>query len=212
LGGGIPLADRPGCHCWGRWNRRPAGALAGGKEHPILHPAARNCEQLRKDLGSDAHSRKHRFESPPCADKKIDLGIVASPAGHRIFIESVGIGLLASFMGEMRIRERKEKSRSRLSPEERLSEALKHLRLLAKTFPEAKCELLLDEQRVEGDILLFEVANMGLIGPNLDLVSSVNPADGRFEVVWTGADQRKQWRNYLKFLRSGVQSTPSGQY
>jgi diacylglycerol kinase (ATP) len=140
--------------------------------------------------------------------KNVDLGIVASPAGHRIFIESIGIGLLASFMGEMRAREKKEKSRSRLSPQERLSEALKHLRLLSKTFPEARCDLLLDEQRITGNILLFEVANMGLIGPNLDLVSSVDPADGRFEVVWIDANQRKQWRKYLKLLRSGVQLTP----
>ena len=140
--------------------------------------------------------------------KNVDLGIVASPAGHRIFIESIGIGLLASFMGEMRAREKKEKSRSRLSPQERLLEALKHLRLLSKTFPEARCDLLLDEKRIAGNILLFEVANMGLIGPNLDLVSSVDPADGRFEVVWIDGNQRKQWRKYLKLLRSGVQSTP----
>jgi diacylglycerol kinase (ATP) len=140
--------------------------------------------------------------------RKLDLGIVTSPAGYRIFVESVGIGLLASFMSEMRIREKKAQSRSRLSPEERLSEALKHLRLLAKAFPEAKCELLLDEQTVAGDILLLEVANMGLIGPNLELVSSVDPADGRVEAVWIEADQRKQLRKYLKLLRSGVQATP----
>jgi diacylglycerol kinase family enzyme len=140
--------------------------------------------------------------------KKLDLGTVTSPAGYRFFVESVGIGLLASFMGEMRAREKKEKSRRRLSPEKRLSEALKHLRLLAKAFPEARCELLLDEQIVAGDILLLEIANMGLIGPNLELVSSVDPADGRFEAVWIEADQRKEWRNYLKLLRSGVQARP----
>jgi diacylglycerol kinase family enzyme len=80
--------------------------------------------------------------------------------------------------------------------------------LLAKAFPEARCELLLDEQIVAGDILLLEIANMGLIGPNLELVSSVDPADGRFEAVWIEADQRKEWRNYLKLFRSGVQARP----
>jgi diacylglycerol kinase (ATP) len=140
--------------------------------------------------------------------KKLDLGIVTSPAGCRTFVESVGIGLLAGFMSKMRTREKKEQSRNRLSPDERLSEALKHLSLLAKAFPEAKCELLLDNQTVSGDILLLEVANMGLIGPNLELVSSVDPADGRFEAVWIEADQRKQWRKYLKLLRSGEQATP----
>jgi len=86
------------------------------------------------------------------------------PAGCRIFLESVGVGLLADFMSQMRAREKSENSRARLSPEERLSQALKHLRQQAKEFPEATCDLLLDDQRLAGNLLLFEVANMGLIG------------------------------------------------
>ena len=49
---------------------------------------------------------------------------------------------------------------------------------------------------------------MGLIGPNLNLIPQVNPGDGRFEVVWIGTDQRKAWREYLKGLQDGVESTP----
>jgi diacylglycerol kinase (ATP) len=140
--------------------------------------------------------------------KKLDIGIVVSPIGYRIFLESVGVGLLADFMSQMRAREKTEKTRARLSPEERLSRALKYLRQHAKEVPEATCELLLDDQRLIGDLLLFEVANMGLIGPNLELVPNVDPADGRFEVAWIAANQRKEWRNYLKLLRSGVHSNP----
>ena len=47
-----------------------------------------------------------RLHSAPI--KKLDLGIVTSSAGHRIFIESVGVGLLALFMSEMRILEKRE--------------------------------------------------------------------------------------------------------
>jgi diacylglycerol kinase (ATP) len=140
--------------------------------------------------------------------KKLDIGMVISPVGYRIFLESVGVGLLAGFMSEMRAKEKSEKSRTRLSPEERLSLALKYLRQQAKEFPEARCELLLDDQRLAGNFLLFEVANMGLIGPNLELVPSVDPADGCFEVAWIAANQRKEWRTYLKLLRNGVHSTP----
>ena len=55
---------------------------------------------------------------------------------------------------------------------------------------------------------MLEAANMGLIGPNLNLIPQVNPGDGRFEVVWIGTDQRKAWREYLKGLQDGVESTP----
>jgi len=140
--------------------------------------------------------------------KKVDLGMVTTPLGHQVFIESVGIGLLAQFMGEMRMREKKKNSRDRLTPEERLVRALKYLRSLAKDYLEFRCELLLDDQVVSGHVLFLEVANMGLIGPNLNLTPNVDPYDGAFEVVWVGTDQRKEWRDYLKHLQDGVELTP----
>jgi diacylglycerol kinase family enzyme len=134
--------------------------------------------------------------------------MVTTPLGHQVFIESVGIGLLAQFMGEMRMREKKKNSRDRLTPEERLARALKYLRSLAKDYAEFRCELLLDDQIVSGHVLFLEVANMGLIGPNLNLIPNVDPYDGAFEVVWVGTDQRKEWRDYLKHLQDGVELTP----
>jgi diacylglycerol kinase family enzyme len=142
-----------------------------------------------------------RLHSAPI--KKLDLGIVTSSAGHRIFIESVGIGLLAMFMSEMRILEKKKRSRMRLTPEKRLNEAVKYLSLLAKDFPGADCELLLDDQIVAGNFLLLEIANMGFIGPNLELVPDADPSDGYFDVMWVESGQRKDWRNYLKAHRKG---------
>lgn len=145
---------------------------------------------------------------PSANIKKVDLGAVTTPLGQQVFIESVGIGLLAQFMGDMRMREKKNKSRNRLNPEERLAGALKYLRSLAKDYAEFRCELLLDDQIVSGHVLFLEVANMGLIGPNLNLIPNVAPNDGAFEVVWAGTDQRKEWRDYLKQLQDGVELAP----
>ena len=142
----------------------------------------------------------------PAPIKQVDLGLLTSPAGHRVFIESIGLGLLASFMSAMRDRERKDKTRVRLSPEERLSNALQHLRQITKEHPEADCDLLLDDEPVRGSLLLLEIANMGLIGPNLKLVPDVNPADGRFEVVWLPNERRKEWRDYIRLLTEGKSS------
>jgi diacylglycerol kinase (ATP) len=139
--------------------------------------------------------------------RKVDLGVVTTPLGQEIFIESVGIGLLAQLMGEMRAREKKRKSRENLSPAERLSGAVKYLRSLAKEHPESPCELVLDDKVLTGDFLLVEVANMGLIGPNLNLIPQVDPGDGAFEVVWVGTDQRHDWREYLRQLQGGITST-----
>jgi diacylglycerol kinase family enzyme len=74
--------------------------------------------------------------------------------------------------------------------------------------PESMCELVLDETVLSGKFLLLEVANMGLIGPNLNLIPNVDPSDGAFEVVWVTTDQRKEWREYLKLLQDGVELAP----
>src|ERR1700752_4854714 len=58
------------------------------------------------------------------AVRKGDLGLGTMPSEQQVFIESVGIGLLAQLMTEMRAREKKKNSRSRLTPTQRLSDAL----------------------------------------------------------------------------------------
>jgi diacylglycerol kinase (ATP) len=137
--------------------------------------------------------------------RKVDLGTVTTPLGQQIFIESVGIGLLAQLMDEMRAREKRKNTRNCLTPEERLTDAIKYLRSLAKDYPESMCELVLDDTVLSGKFLLLEVANMGLIGPNLNLIPNVDPSDGAFEVVWMTTDHRKEWREYLKLLQDGVE-------
>ena len=161
---------------------------------------ANNCARSLGQMHT-VESIISRFHSAPI--KKLDLGIVTSTAGHRIFIESVGVGLLAMFMSEMRTLEKKKRSRIRLTPEQRLADAIKYLGLLAKDFAGADCELLLDTEIVRRDFLLFEIANMGFIGPNLELVPNTDPGDGYFDVVWVEAGQRNEWRNYLKARRKG---------
>jgi diacylglycerol kinase (ATP) len=180
--------------------------------------AARNIPFCILPLGTANNCAKTLGQSHPvevvaanlhsATVRKVDLGTVTSPLGQEIFIESVGIGLLAQLMGEMRAREKKKNSRANLTPAERLAGAIKYLRSLAKEHPESMCELVLGDRVLTGDFLLVEVANMGLIGPNLNLIPHVDPSDGALEVVWVGADQRQEWREYLSELQDGVSLTP----
>ena len=164
---------------------------------------ANNCA---KSLGQ-MHTTEtiiSRIRSAPT--KKLDLGILTSSAGHRIFIESVGVGLLALFMSEMRLLEKKKKSRLRLSPEKRLAEAIKYLGQLTKEFSGAECELLLDDEILAGNFLLLEISNMRFVGPNLDLVPNADPGDGCFDVIRVELDDRKEWRDYLAARRKGEEA------
>jgi diacylglycerol kinase (ATP) len=198
------------------------GAVIAGGDGTVsrLAPwlAARNIPFCILPLGTANNCAKTlRQTHPPevlianlrsASIKKVDLGMVTTPLGQQIFIESVGIGLLAQLMIEMREREKKKNSRNRLTPTERLSGAVKYLRSLAKEYPESMCELVLDDKILTGHFLLVEVANMGLIGPNLNLIQNVDPGDGAFEVVWVGTDQRAEFRDYLKALLDGAEQKP----
>ena len=133
--------------------------------------------------------------------KELDLGIVTSSAGHRIFVEAIGFGLLAAFMREMGNLEKEKRSRIQLSPEERLADALRNLRQMAKDYPETKLELQLDDEIVGGHFLLLEIANMGLVGPNLQLIPNADPTDGWFDVTWVEGSQRKELQEYLGVAR-----------
>lgn len=134
---------------------------------------------------------------------QLDLGVVVSSAGQRTFIESVGIGFLAEAMSSTRALEKKKNSRIRLSPEERLDQALIHLRRMAKNSRQIECELLLDDQTVVERLLLLEIANMAFIGPNLQLFPGPDPSDGWLDVVWIEGEQQNEWRKCLKLCEKG---------
>ena len=157
---------------------------------------ARSLDQMRP-----VEEVLSRFDSAPT--KRIDLGILTSPDGNRIFIESAGLGLLAIFMSEMRLLEKKNGSKERLSADSRLFEAMKYLGKLTKPFPGAECELLLDDEIVTGDFLILEASNMRFIGPNLDLFPDADPRDGQLDIVSVDFDRRKEWQEYLKALERG---------
>ena len=77
---------------------RLAPWLAATKIHFCILPlgTADNCA---KTLGQTHPIAVLVAKLPSANIKKVDLGIVTTPLGQQVFIESVGIGLLAQFMG-----------------------------------------------------------------------------------------------------------------
>jgi diacylglycerol kinase (ATP) len=139
---------------------------------------------------------------------KIDLGLITSPTSKRFFIESAGVGLLPRIMSEMRNLQKKNGSKFRSLIGERLDGAKKYLHSMAKDISTFGCEALLDDENISGDFLLLEIANIGLIGPSLNLADAASPSDGFLDIVWVRHENRKEWLRYLKYLGTD-ENTPA---
>jgi diacylglycerol kinase (ATP) len=167
---------------------------------------ANNCARGLGQMQTAERLIANVFSAPT---RKIDLGLVTSPGGQRCFIESAGVGFLPRFIGEMRASQKKNGSKFRSVARERLADAKKYLWSIAKETPAFEGEILLDAEKISGEFLLVEIANIGLIGPSLDLAPAADPSDGFLNVAWVRDEHRKEWLNYLKRLRTnGKASAP----
>jgi diacylglycerol kinase family enzyme len=155
---------------------------------------ANNCARGLGQMQAAERLIASIFSAPT---RKIDLGLVTSPGGQRSFIESAGVGFLPRFMDEMRASQKKNGSKFRSGAHKRLADAKKYLWSMAKKTPTFEAEILLDAEKISGELLLFEIANIGSIGPSLDLAPDADPSDGFLNVAWVRDEHRKEWLNYL---------------
>jgi diacylglycerol kinase (ATP) len=110
-------------------------------------------------------------------------------------------------MSAMRAAQKKNGSKLRSLSRERLDKAKDYFGKWAREAPDFDCQLLLDDAPENGEFLLLEVANIGRIGPRLDLAPGAEPGDGYLDVVWVRREQRKEWLSYLKQLKKNGQTT-----
>jgi diacylglycerol kinase family enzyme len=134
-----------------------------------------------------------------------DIGIARGPWGERIFLESVGAGLLAGMISE--IDAGGSRYVNRLDGRDaRIGAALDVLeRLLCQVRPVA-CAMQLDGEDISGEYLLVEILNFGAAGPNLRLAPDAHAADAVLDVVLIAADDQEALRDHLAALRGGARS------
>jgi len=89
----------------------------------------------------------------------------------------------------------------------RLADAKECFLSMAKETYKFDCEILIDAESLNGKLLLFEIANIGLIGPSLGLAAAADPSDGFFNVVWVRYENRKEWISYLNRLRTDAKAS-----
>jgi diacylglycerol kinase family enzyme len=129
--------------------------------------------------------------------RKIDLGLAKGPWGEKLFIESVGVGLIGraiSIMTEIGAAagHRPEWRADRLHRDATVVQAL------AYEVQPVRLTAFLDKRRLPSDkYLLFEAMNISHVGPGLKLSSLADPTDGTFEVVFAKSTERERLKRSL---------------
>ena len=132
--------------------------------------------------------------------RPLDIGIVRTESSERRFVEAVGGGLIPAGIAAM-------DAGWQSDHEDALSEVARAVRkfrdVLASLEPR-RCQLAIDGEHLDAELLLFEVLNIRSIGPNLEL-SDADHSDGVFSVVTAGEEHRDLLVRYLEDRMAGTE-------
>lgn len=126
-------------------------------------------------------------------ERRIDVGIATGPWGTRLFFEAVGIGALADMVqaGE----------RADFTPEEKQRFGVEAPQRLVRNADPQDWQVRADGQELSGDMILLEVLNMPITGPNLPLGPSGCFDDGKLCLSILRSPGRDSFAHWLASSR-----------
>jgi diacylglycerol kinase (ATP) len=133
--------------------------------------------------------------------RTLDIGIVRTESSERRFVEAVGGGLIPAGIAAMDAGWQRDH-------EDALSEVARAVRkfrdVLASLEPR-RCQLTIDGEHLDTELLVLEVLNIRSIGPNLELSVDADHSDGVFSVVTAGEEHRDLLVRYLEDRMAGTE-------
>lgn len=131
---------------------------------------------------------------------KFDVGVASGPWGKRHFIESVGAGLFARAMPEIK---RSKTMENIADAEVKVAYALQLLRERLDKQKTLTLKARLDGKDISGKYLLVEAMNTRYVGPNLYLAPHIAHNGGLLDLVLVSEKKRGQFAKYLSTWQAG---------
>ena len=178
---------------------RAARTLAGGTVPLAILPLG-TANNIAGSLGiqGDAAQLVRRWRDADVAT--IDIGAVDLNGRSRMFVESVGCGIVTSCIEIGRATLEKGDRDSHLSAARDL-----YLDTLRDLRPR-HYDIVLDGERIAGEFLLVEALNTPSIGPRVRFTADVTAADGYLSVVVVPDSERAMLCAYLTALKNGSEA------
>jgi diacylglycerol kinase family enzyme len=173
---------------------RVARRLAG-RGIPVAALPAGTANNISRSLGLVERPFEELVRAWPQARRvKLDVGIAEGPWGSRQFVEGIGAGLFARLLATSG----KTIKRRKLSPDEKVADALQRLKRRAQRAKPLPLKAWIDNDDISGNYLLLEAVNIPYVGSNLFLAPDSKPGDGHLEVVLVTEAERERLVKYLE--------------
>jgi diacylglycerol kinase (ATP) len=128
--------------------------------------------------------------------RPFDVGVARGPWGATRFIEGVGLGVFARTMAFT-----KANKKAILAPpadaDEEIARDLHLVHAFATESAPAYWTVDLDGERIAEPLLLLQILNTGLVGPNLELAPDADVSDGLLDLVLLRESERDTLIEYL---------------
>lgn len=115
-------------------------------------------------------------------EKKLTVGSVTGPFGHKGFLEAVGLGALNQSIELV--------DESPDTPEEKRENGRAAFRETLRTAAPIACAVDIDGRRFDGSWLLVEILNIGAIGPRLPFAPRADTQDRLLDILLVGEADR----------------------
>jgi diacylglycerol kinase family enzyme len=175
-----------------------------GRELPIAILPLGTANNLGTLLDSQPHDlpdRLARWRTLP-----FDAGILQRGDERMWFFEGFGIGAFAETAAALTARA--ETDPPEPNREAELRRDIRELSDRARAQRPLACEVLIDGQRLASPLIMLEVLNIGLIGPNVPVAPDADPSDGALDVVMVPEPERGALIAFLEACARGDRPPP----
>jgi diacylglycerol kinase (ATP) len=179
---------------------RAAIALAGAAVPLAILPLG-TATNIAKSLGIQGALPCLIEQWSHARRRSLDLGIVRTESSERRFVEAVGGGLIPAGIAAMDAGWQSEHE----DAQSEVARALRRFRDVLARLEPRRCQLTIDGDQLDAELLVFEVLNIRSIGPNLELCVAADHSDGVFSVVTAGEEHRDLLVRYLDDRIAGTE-------
>jgi diacylglycerol kinase family enzyme len=166
-------------------------AKRGRKRPPLAVIPAGKANNIARALGAPSSPAQLARALDGASSIPLGVGLIRSPWGVARFVESAGIGPLASLF--------------RID----LPTLRAALRFLRNVFDDARprtLQIRADRRDLSGEYLLVHVMNIDAAGPRLVYAKDADPGDDWLDLVLVPESQRRAFARYLDSLVRGIRA------